>query len=266
MLIGAIIQLEMPKTSQVHKTIQGTILCIETSGFHGSVALKIGDKVDDFELPTDFGSAKSIAPAIASLLSRNSVRSSDLDLIAVVQGPGSFTGLRVGLALSRAMAFANDTPMIGISSLELIAQTFSDFARSTNPSKWFDPNQSDVIIATAINAFRSEAFFGLFQFSMASQVVRRTAVDQRVLVTEIGSHFPAKAIGKQVFLVGPEPKTFFPNELWGSDISHCTVRPSARSMLPIIGRTLESEVQNAPDNLLPIYLRGSAAEEKIRAT
>lgn len=65
-----------------------------------------------------------LAPALQTLLGRANLSTADLKAIAVAIGPGSYTGLRVGLALAKGLALANRTPMIGISTLDVVAANF----------------------------------------------------------------------------------------------------------------------------------------------
>jgi len=102
------------------------LLALETSGKSGSVAVlhnPHGRLVCDSEiLSPDSGSAKTLAPAIERLLSRNGIEMHKLNAIALLTGPGSFTGLRVGVATAKAMAYAIRIPTIEIDTLDAIAR------------------------------------------------------------------------------------------------------------------------------------------------
>ncbi len=62
-----------------------------------------------------------LAPAIHDLLRRSDIAPSQLQVIAVALGPGSFTGLRIGLAIAKGMALALHIPMVGIPTLDVVA-------------------------------------------------------------------------------------------------------------------------------------------------
>ena len=62
-----------------------------------------------------------LAPAINVMLTREGLTAVDLKGIAVAIGPGSYTGLRVGLAAAKGMALANNTPLVGVSTLDIVA-------------------------------------------------------------------------------------------------------------------------------------------------
>lgn len=65
-----------------------------------------------------------LSPAIANLLQRAHSDSSDLKGIAVAIGPGSYTGLRVGLAVAKGIALAHQTPLLGVPTLDIVAKGF----------------------------------------------------------------------------------------------------------------------------------------------
>src|SRR5688500_6973988 len=62
-----------------------------------------------------------LAPAVADLLQRVGLTAAALSGIAVSLGPGSYTGLRVGLGLAKGLALANQTPLIGVPTLDIVA-------------------------------------------------------------------------------------------------------------------------------------------------
>jgi len=77
--------------------------------------------VDDVRLSPDDGKADQLIGQIERLLERQAVGYGDLDVIAINRGPGSFTGIRSGVALARGLALAADLPVIGISTHEALA-------------------------------------------------------------------------------------------------------------------------------------------------
>ena len=98
------------------------ILAIETTERIGSVAAFQDTKlVAETRLTGDQRSAQSLAPALAELLKQLQWRAADLDLIAVTSGPGSFTGLRIGVTTAKTLAYAADAEVLGVNTLEVIA-------------------------------------------------------------------------------------------------------------------------------------------------
>ncbi len=66
----------------------------------------------------------ALTPAIQEMMARADVSPSDLQAIAVAKGPGSYTGLRIGMALAKGMAYANGTALIGVPTLDITAAAF----------------------------------------------------------------------------------------------------------------------------------------------
>jgi tRNA threonylcarbamoyladenosine biosynthesis protein TsaB len=98
------------------------ILALDTCVDACSVALWAdGRAVAAISEPMVRGHQERLAPMVAETLDQAGVSPSALDRIAVTVGPGSFTGLRVGLAFARAMALALDRPCMGIGTLEAMA-------------------------------------------------------------------------------------------------------------------------------------------------
>ncbi|MCP4421818.1 MAG: tRNA (adenosine(37)-N6)-threonylcarbamoyltransferase complex dimerization subunit type 1 TsaB [Chloroflexi bacterium] len=68
-----------------------------------------------------------LTPGLQEMMQRANVSTDDLSGIAVAIGPGSYTGLRVGLALAKGLALANTTPLIGVSTLDILVEAFGPF-------------------------------------------------------------------------------------------------------------------------------------------
>ena len=146
------------------------LLALETSGKSGSVSVirdSDGRIVCDMEmLSPEFGSAKTLAPAIEGLLSKNNIEMESLNAIALLTGPGSFTGLRVGIATAKAMAYALKIPTIEIDTLDVIAKQC--------------PVASDSVYAV-LDAYRGQVFCAEYSI----QVEGSSTQFKRVSRTEI---------------------------------------------------------------------------------
>jgi len=98
------------------------ILAIETSGDHSSVALAHdGMVLAERFFPSRMSLSQTLPGHIQSVLEAEQVSEAGLDAIAVTLGPGSFTGLRVGIALAKAMAHALSLPLVGVGTHDLLA-------------------------------------------------------------------------------------------------------------------------------------------------
>lgn len=76
--------------------------------------------IADYAEPMNQGHDARLAPAVETLMQRAGIAFADLDRVAVVVGPGSFTGVRVGVAFARGLALSLDIPAVGVTSLEAI--------------------------------------------------------------------------------------------------------------------------------------------------
>lgn len=103
-----------------------TVLAFDCSGAACSVAVATRSDVDELivlahrEQVMQRGHAAALAPMIATTLTAADVRAADLDLIAVTIGPGSFTGVRIGLATARGLALALDVPVAGLTTIDAL--------------------------------------------------------------------------------------------------------------------------------------------------
>jgi len=140
------------------------LLITDTSGRNGSVALVRADesrppKVEVIEVASLTGGMFSaqLVPQIAALLTNRGFRKSDIDAFVVVSGPGSFTGLRVGLAAIKGLAEILKKPIAPVSLLELVAVA----------------SRAEGKIAAALDAGRGEVYVGEYEVSGESAMFER---------------------------------------------------------------------------------------------
>ena len=125
------------------------ILAFDTTTSACSVAVCVDDEtVGSFHDPMIHGQAEALIPAIEQTMAEAGIAYTDVDRIAVTVGPGSFTGVRVGLATARGIGVATGRPVIGLLTTEVIAAE----AR----------NESSQSIAVAIDARRAEVYLQCF--------------------------------------------------------------------------------------------------------
>jgi tRNA threonylcarbamoyl adenosine modification protein YeaZ len=123
-----------------------TLLAIDTAAPRLALALlKVDASVDTLVEPMAQGQSERIFPAMGELLTHNGVAYSDLTRIAVTTGPGSFTGLRIGLSAARGLGLALEIPVIGVPSLLALS-----LAAQCDP------------IAVLLDAHRGEAYVQTF--------------------------------------------------------------------------------------------------------
>jgi tRNA threonylcarbamoyladenosine biosynthesis protein TsaB len=99
-------------------------LLIETSTKNCSVALAENDKIiDSIDLAADkYLHSEKLHPFIDEILKRNDWQAKDLSAVGVGKGPGSYTGLRIGVSAAKGICYALDIPLIAVSSLEILAR------------------------------------------------------------------------------------------------------------------------------------------------
>jgi tRNA threonylcarbamoyladenosine biosynthesis protein TsaB len=98
------------------------ILAIDAAGSACSVAVGVGETVLCAErIATVHGQAEALLPMIDAAMREAAVRAAELDLVATTVGPGSFTGIRVGLAAAHGIALAIDRQLIGVTGFEAVS-------------------------------------------------------------------------------------------------------------------------------------------------
>ena len=112
------------------------ILAIETATKNCSVAIFENSRLLDFiEQGGDYSHAELLAPFTEALLDRNNLRVGELSAIAISSGPGSYTGLRIGLAFAKGLCYGNKIPLIAISTLKSMA--FGAFQFIKDPDAYY---------------------------------------------------------------------------------------------------------------------------------
>lgn len=158
------------------------LLNIDVSGKEGFVALAEDESCQDsITNSSPMEHASFLQPAIQTLLARNKIDIGELVAIAVSNGPGSYTGLRVGLASAKGLCFALQIPLITVNSLQVLAKAASMYVEKkphvleleNNQYRTNKPPQNNVDLQSAddvkqllycamIDARRMEVFFGLY--------------------------------------------------------------------------------------------------------
>lgn len=155
------------------------LLALETSGRSGSVALLMAEDehvdpclnpsactLDVEVLDPAFGSAKTLAPAIHRLLARHGLPTTALNAIALIHGPGSFTGLRVGVATAKAMAYALKIPIVAVDGLNVIAhQVAIAWAATTMNTNPHQPPGATQRLMAVVDAYRGQSFCAEYRLS-----------------------------------------------------------------------------------------------------
>jgi len=133
------------------------ILAIETSGRTGSVAIALGEQMlSEAHFSGPMRHSAEIFPAVQELLERFNRKPKEIEHIYISVGPGSFTGLRIAVAMAKAMNLANAVKIIAVDTLDVIAANASDYIKG---EKVKDLNK----IATILDAKRGQFFIAAYE-------------------------------------------------------------------------------------------------------
>lgn len=103
------------------------ILAIDTSCRASQTAFKDGDKISSVSVIDSRTHSVKLLPAIETTLAQMNTQPEEIGLVAVTKGPGSFTGLRIGVTTAKMLAYASGIPAVGINTLDYIAYRYRDF-------------------------------------------------------------------------------------------------------------------------------------------
>ncbi len=139
-------------------------LAIECSGSGGGIALlREQELIAESSLAVGAASLQSLASSLDALLAAQGRR--QVDLISVTVGPGSFTGLRVGLATAKMLGFAWGTPLVPVDTLHVIAWGIA--SQQIGKPAW-TANPRSISLVSVLNAFRKQVFAGAWLLDKSS--------------------------------------------------------------------------------------------------
>ena len=135
------------------------VLAVDTTSPRGSLALAEEDGIlAEARVVTEAGHSRWLLPAVAAVLQGLGLSAGDLDALAVTTGPGSFTGLRVGLGSVQGLALASGRHCVGLTTLDVLA---------------FSAVGSSGTIVALVDAFRGEVYSGVYDAAGGSRGERR---------------------------------------------------------------------------------------------
>ncbi|QWL57900.1 tRNA (adenosine(37)-N6)-threonylcarbamoyltransferase complex dimerization subunit type 1 TsaB [Aeromonas jandaei] len=224
------------------------ILAVDTATEACSAALLVGDKVFSRweEAPRDH--TRKILPMVQALLDEAGITLDKLDAIAFGRGPGSFTGVRIGIGVAQGLAFGAGVPLIGISTLAAMAQGAHRLEGAER-------------VLTAIDARMDEVYFGHYELIDGRiQLVGEEVVSgPAALVEACGKHsgrFTCVGTGFETY---GETLKGLADELVVSQVRF----PAAEDMLPL-ARTAWLAGEAVPvEQATPVYLRDKVTWKKL---
>jgi len=228
----------MPGFAMLMLTIE---TCTETSTLG---IVRDGAVLVEAAFPSRYTLAKRLQLRIDWLLAECELTKTSLDAVAVSRGPGSFTGVRIGVTAAKAMAYWLRIPLAAVSTLEALAYPFRHVPGG--------------ILAPLINARRQQAYTALF--SAENGVLRRQSPDRLLSAESFAELLRSQADGDGPLLfIGQTdglPEAFLRNAPRPPAPVRGLVTPHALAALA--QARLERGEQDDPLTLAPIYLRGAA--------
>lgn len=225
------------------------ILAIDTATEACSAALwNDGNTCAHFELcPREH--TQRILPIVQDILTQGGVSLSELDALAFGRGPGSFTGVRIGIGIAQGLALGAELPMIGVSTLATMAQ-----------GAW--RKQGATRVLAAIDARMGEVYWAEYQRD--EQGVWHGEESEAVLKPEVVQQRLAALSGEWA-TVGTGWAAW-PEMVQGANVTLTdadVLLPEAQDMLPIACQMLEQGKTVAVDKAEPVYLRNEVAWKKL---
>ena len=223
-----------------------TVLAMDTSTMVSSVAVARPDRVlAELTAETRYTHSETLVVNIEEVLRPADVKREEISAVAVSLGPGSFTGLRIGLAAAKATAYALSIPLVGVPTLEVLAAAF--------PSP-------GAIVAPLIDAQKGNGYFALYRFTETGLVCEKDvcvaspeeiadAIANEESPVTLAGDFARKLMQKGVEL--PKNASIAP-------ITHIMPRAALVAARAVV--RLKNGEGKSPMELEPIYVRRSEAE------
>jgi tRNA threonylcarbamoyladenosine biosynthesis protein TsaB len=173
------------------------LLSLEASGREASVCLTHGRRlVAQYFQDSGLTHSATLMKMVADILANNALTAHDLEAVAVSNGPGSFTGLRIGLAGAKGLCFAGDLPVYTVSSLEATAYSLTGFAEDARDGEK-SPFEG-AILAPCFDALRGDVYGAVFE--VRDGVPRRLREDEAQSAEEFAGVLAE--LGRQCVIFG----------------------------------------------------------------
>ena len=224
------------------------ILAFETSAKAASVALHDGKKLlSEAYQNTGMTHSQTLMVMAEDALKQCGKTAADVTAVAVAEGPGSFTGVRIGAAAAKGFAWGREIPCYGISTLEAMAYSLGIYQGYVCP---------------VMDARRAQVYNALFYVNRGE--ITRIAPDRAIALSELGAEL--KNLSEPVFLVGDGSNLCYNTLL--EEVPHLVMPVEHRSHQRAVGVAIlavqQAEAGNTPTGaeLTPNYLRLSQAERE----
>ncbi|MBI4838219.1 MAG: tRNA (adenosine(37)-N6)-threonylcarbamoyltransferase complex dimerization subunit type 1 TsaB [Nitrospirae bacterium] len=222
------------------------ILALETATMAGSAAIVQDEElIGEIRVNISTAHAERLMPSIEYLLKASRISIKDIDAFAVSIGPGSFTGLRIGLSTAKGFSYSTGKPIISVPTLDAFARTLP-----------FCPH----FICPMLDARKNEVYAGLYKWEIGicTKIVPETAINPADFLRQIKG--PAVFIGEGARIYKKLIKDALGDAALFAPVSKMI--PSASAVGEIALEKLKNGLIADPVSLTPFYLRKSEAEIK----
>lgn len=220
------------------------ILAFESSARAASVALvEDGRLISQYSQCSGLTHSRTLLPMAEDMLKNAELSLDKVDLFAVAHGPGSFTGIRIGVSTVKGLAWAADKPCVGVSTLEAMA--------------WHGLAAGG-LVCPVMDARRSQVYNALFQVENGRPV--RLCEDRPIALSQLAEEL--RTLNAPAFLIGDGAE--LAEKYLREQAIPCTVAPENlrwQSAWGVAMAAMDKTPGNA-DALLPVYLRLSQAERE----
>ena len=221
-------------------------LAFESSAKAASVAvMRDGALLGQYFQNSGLTHSRTLLPMAEDLLRNLELKLTDIDLLAVSRGPGSFTGIRIGVATVKGLAWALDKPVCGVSTLEAMAQLGVAAGEGA-------------LICCAMDARRSQVYNALFE--IVDGAPRRITDDRAIAVAELAAEL--KAMGRSVFVVGDGAELCCRGLAEAGIECRCAPEPIRYQCAWGVAACADMSRAESGADLAPVYLRLSQAERE----
>ena len=236
------------------------ILALETTERIGSLAILDGPRlVASRTLPAEDRTASTFAVGMKELLAEVDSQPSDLDLIAVCAGPGSFTGLRIGVTAAKTLAYVTGADLVAVNTMEVIA------LGSARQGEHSQGAAEPTCLWTVMDAFRGQVFAAKFEVRAADadEIELVTLAETEILEVDdwLSKLVPGDAVGGDT-VTGPmlgKLKERIPEGVAICEPAQWS--PTAENVGRVAWRCHQAGQRDDLWKLVPNYFRKSAAEE-----
>lgn len=217
------------------------LLSVDSSAVTASVALTDGDKVIKTEfVNSGLTHSETLLPMISDVMQGYSY--DQLDAIAITSGPGSFTGVRIGVATVKGLAFNSNIPCYGVSTLEAIAYNFTD---------------ENTIVCAVMDARRMQFYNALFE--VKDGTVSRICDDRAISIDDLRNELKEY---QRVIIAGDGARLCYDN----INLDNCEIASEEKvyQNAVSVAKLVENKDTISPKALMPVYLRQSQAERELK--